>query len=802
MPNLLFITLAWLLPLGLCGQTISGKVQENNGRPVTGVNVLLLDNRDSAMIKGTVSDGAGEFVINNIPAGKYLLSASSVGYSTHVFPVTVNRTNPVKIPPITLKANTSELKQVEVTGKKPFIEQRIDRMIVNVAGSIIASGSTALDILEKTPGVTVDQQNDLLSLRGKEGVIVQIDGKQTYLPVEQVVAMLRNIPGGNIERIEVITNPSARYDAEGNAGIIDIRLKKNNNIGTNGSISLGVGSGRYDRERGALQINHKTSRLNLFGSYAVNRGGNYWDFTIDRDQADGAQRNIIHQTSFIKFRNSGHNAKAGVDFHAGKSTTLGIAWTGFFNNSAEESPAHAAFTREPDGSPYLQTLTDKTLSNNTTNHVGNFNVQHTFKNNRGQLTADIDIGRFHRDFFNSLHTETLFPADPPEPEFDLLSIMPTDIDIFTVKSDYSRSYKNGWNIQAGYKSSFVRSVNDMKITSGENGNLQPDTALSNNFRYKENINSLYGNVNGKLNEKTELQAGLRIEHTVSDANSITQAKQTKRDYINFFPSIFLTRTLDKKQSLTFSYSHRINRPNYQSLNPVRSYLDPYAFSRGNPFLKPDYTHSIEVKHGYKGKIFTSLGAGFTRDMIFFVIRPIDNKITERTPENIGKMKAFNLTVTFPVNVMQGWTMQYTATGNYSTFKYVYIDETYNVKQFSGRVNLSNAFVFGKGWTGELNGWVSTPGVQALFRSAWNGTVDVGIQKVLSPALKLKLSGQDLLHTNQVRSRIITPDFTSYVNIVFDTRVVMLNLTYQFGNQQLKSNRARKSSSEEELQRIE
>jgi hypothetical protein len=189
-------------------------------------------------------------------------------------------------------------------------------------------------------------------------------------------------------------------------------------------------------------------------------------------------------------------------------------------------------------------------------------------------------------------------------------------------------------------------------------------------------------------------------------------------------------------------------------------------------------------------------------MIFFVIRPVDEKTTERTPENIGNMQAYNVTLTLPVNVMQGWTMQYTATANFSQFKYLYLDEIYRVKQFSGRLNLTNAFVFGKGWTGELNGWVSTPGVQALFRTAWNGTVDAGIQKVLSPSFKLKLSGTDLLHSMQVRSRIVNPEFNSRVSIKFDTRIVMLNLIYQFGNQQLKSNRPRKSSSEDEMQRLE
>ncbi|HTE09224.1 MAG TPA: outer membrane beta-barrel protein, partial [Flavitalea sp.] len=771
----------------------------NQHKPVMNVNVLVLMPNDSSLVKGTVTDQAGKFMLENIQSGNYLLAASYVGFRTHYHSCTIEEhTRTLPLPLIVLSRESAELGKVEVAAKRPFIEQRIDRMIVNVSNSIVSSGSTALEILRKAPGVVVDMQNDLLSLRGKQGVIVQIDGKQTYLPAEQVVAMLRNMPGSNIDRIEVITNPSAKYDAGGDAGIIDIRLKKNKNLGTNGSVSVSAGSGKYGRERGSLQINHKTSRLNLFGNYAVNRGGDYFNFDLQRKFIVGSEYYYANQVSPIRFRNHGHNAKAGADFQLSPATTIGLVWTGFWVQRNEVSLGETFFRHDPQENPYSHTITDKTISNGTSNQLGNFYIQHKLKNNLGQVSVDLNAGQFNRDFHNSLNS-IISNSGMPDIMAGLLSVMPSEINIYTATADYSRTYQNGWTLQAGWKSSLVKSANDMKLSQGENGNLDLDTSLSSNFIYKERIHALYVSINGKINSKTELQAGLRAEQTVSDANSLTQKKQIKRDYLNFFPSIFLTRKLKKENSLTLSYSYRINRPNYQNLNPVRSYLDPFAYSKGNSFLKPEYTHSLEVKHGYKDRIFTSLGAAYTKDLMFFTLSPVTTKITERTPENIGKSALYNLTVTGPIGVLKGWSMQWTVLGTYGNYQYTFLNTFFKTTQFSGRLDLSNSFDFGKGWTGELSGWVTTPSKEAQRQNPWLASGDLGVQKTIKSDWKIKFSLSDFTHTDWVNAKINTPQLTNKVVIKFDSRVALLSVTYNFGNQQIK-NRQRKSSSEDELKR--
>ncbi len=791
-----------LLSFHAFSQSIKGRVQQRDGKPLPFVNVLLLNSKDSTLIKGAASDTSGVYTINNISFGTYLLSASMIGYKQAYLPlIKITSQNPeLEVAAFTLADDITQLGEVVITEKRPFVEQYIDRMVVNVANSIIASGSTALEILEKAPGVTVDRQNGMLQLRGKEGVIVQLDGKQTYMTMADLVTLLRTMPSDNIDQIELITNPSAKFDAAGNSGIINIRLKKNNNVGTNGSMSIGIGSGRYERGRGSMQLNRRTEKLNFFGNYSANRGGNYFDLRIKQTIDKGEEHNLADQDTYTRFRDRGQNSKAGLDYFISKHTTLGVVWTGFWSNFGEVGTAESSFRKEEGGIVYLRALTDKTKSSISSNQIGNLNLQHSFGEKGGQLSVDFDLGHFKRHYSNSLLTETI-SSDAPSPLFmGLLTQMPTNITIRTVKVDYNRSLSPKWKMEAGLKSSYVYSNNNLTLSQGEADHLEQDVDLSNHFQYTEQVNAAYASFSGKLGTKTEMQFGVRSEHTHSVGESLSFNNIVTRDYLNFFPSLFLSRPLSKNHSLTFSYNYRIDRPNYQSLNPARSYADPYLYTLGNEYLRPQYTHSLELKHGFKDKLFIAMGAGYVHDLVFFVIQPVDSIRTERTPLNIGKSMSYNLTLSFPITVMKGWNLQTNFLAVYSQFKYNFQDTPLTVQQVSGRLNASNTIVVGKGWTAELTGWLSTPAVDALFRSPWIGTFDIGLQKSVTSKFQVKLSAQDVFHTNRFIRKIDVPNFKSKRILAFDTRVVMLTFTYSFGNQQLKGVRQRKIGSEAETQR--
>lgn len=806
----LLLTTITLLPQVLAQTTLTGTIYDGNGKPLSFATVALLNTRDSSVAKGTASDQQGLYAFEKVRAGQYIVRATAVGYQKTHSPTFEVTNSPVNVPAVMVKETTGKLSEVQVTAKKPFVEQQLDRTVVNVANSIVGSGSTALEVLEKSPGVTVDYQNERLQLRGKDGVIVQIDGKQTYLSAQDVIALLRSMSSDNIETIELITNPSAKYDAAGNSGIINIRLKKNTNVGTNGTVSVAGGSGRFDRERGSLQLNHRAKKLNLFGNYSLNRGGSYWDFQLNRNQPDpgprdASRRNWVSQYTYLKFRDLGRNAKAGLDFSPTKTTTIGIVWTGFWSDHRERGPAGASFRRTEGGPVYLQTQTHKTYDVFSQNQIGNLNVQHSFGEKKGQLTADFDLGHFSREYSNSLVTETLIASsDVSSPAGGLLITQPSTVNIRTVKADYNRPLSNGWKLETGLKSASVKTDNDLHLSSGPAGTLVIDPALSNHFQYTERVNAAYVSVSGKWGRgngsKTDVQAGLRAEHTHSEGNSLTLNQVVVRDYLKWFPSLFVSRPLSPNQTLTLSYSYRIDRPNYENLNPARGYVDPFAYSIGNAYLKPQFTHAVEGKLSLKSGVFASLGANYTTDLMFFTIHALEGNKTYVTRENLGHSQGYTLTLSWPLTVVKGWQLQTNVLGYYNRFQYDYEGTILQIQNVAGRLNGNNAFTLGHGWTAELNGWLSTPAVNGIWRSPWLGALDTGVQKAVSPTLKLKFSMQDVFHTNRFRPTVKTPSGNQVGVLTFDTRIALLNLTYSFGNQKLKGERQRRTGSDEETRR--
>lgn len=799
-----FIPLALIMfPCFVHAQSISGRVLDESGTEMPYANVLLLNSVDSALVKGNASNDAGYYVIEAIKPGNYIIAASMVGYKMiYTKTYAIGSGEDVRIPELILKGEATQLGEVSVVATRPFIEQAIDRTVINVSNSIISGGSTALEVLEKSPGVSVDRQNDAIALQGKDGVIVMMDGKQTYLSMQDLVSLLRSMPSDNIDKIELITNPSSKYDAAGNSGIINIVLKKNNNYGTNGSVSLAVGSGEYGRQRGSVQLNNRSKKFNIFGSYSATHGGDYWNFDLSRKQDNGqGGSNYVDQNSYIKFDNSGQNGKIGIDYAIGKNTNIGVVYSRFINSSEEESPAQTSIRRQENGSPHLLISTEKTLSNETSNQIGNVNFQHTFGGKGGTISADFDLGHYKRNYDNMLVTTTIYSEEPVDGLTGLYTVMPVTIDIVTAKSDYSRTLANNWKLDLGFKMSSVFSDNDMQLSRGPVEDMTIDQELSNHFQYTEQIQAAYVSMVGKLGQ-VELQAGLRVEHTHSKGESISLNEIVERDYWNLFPTVFASKKISTKQSLTFSYSYRIDRPGYQTLNPARSYLDPYAFSRGNPYLQPQYTHAISLKHGWDNKIFTSVGADFVSDYIFYLIQPVDTESSERTPDNIGNSRSFNINISFPINFSKAWSFQGNMMALYSQLDYVYLAEELTVKQFTGRFNGTNSFNFGKSWTAELTGWLNTPQTNTIFVSPWRGSIDIGLQKVYKQDLKIKLSLQDVFKTYLWAAHGETEGYEQEARITFDTRVLMLNVTYTFGNQQMKAVRQRKTASDDEVQRTD
>ena len=814
--GLLFLTLTTASGQTLTRGTVNGQVGTTAGKPLEFTTMMLLKAQDSTLVKGSISDVDGKYAFENVGAGRYLVAAQQIGYrKTYSAPFAIDEQQPaLALPRLAMADETKNLTEVKVVAQKPFIEQQVDRTVVNVENSIVASGNTALEVLEKAPGVTIDRQNDQIQLKGKSGVIVYIDGKQTYLSQQEVSNLLKNTPSDNIASIEIITNPGSKYDAAGNSGIINIKMKKNKNFGTNGTFIIGSGYGWANNLSGArkdlpkfntsLNLNHREGKLNLFGNYSYSNRQSYNSNEIGRTIPYNGSVTYFDQYSSRPSQSMSHSYKAGLDYFINEKSTVGVLVNGFSNdwssvglNNTYISDANRNLTSKPS--------TQIDAGNKLSNLTGNVNYKYDFDGKGHEWTIDADYVHYGGTNYNNLSTVYYGPANLPiRPNQDVRNDMPSIIDILAFKTDYVHPLKNGSKFETGLKSSFVTADNNTFYDTlyQETRQWLPDASRSNQFKYNENINAAYVNYAGKWG-KLKVQAGLRAEHTHSIGTSVTLNQTVDRNYLNLFPTLFLSRQLDTNNVLNLSFSRRIDRPDYQNLNPFVFYLDPYTYSKGNPFLRPQYTNSVELTHVFKNTINTTLGFSRTTDFINQETpRQIASEnITYVTPENQGNLDNINLTVSFPVVVTKWWRMQNNVNAYYQHYLTSYSGTPYEVKLLAYNLYTSNNFTISKTLSAEVSGWYNSASQYGFYRAQPMGAFSIGVQKkVMDGKGNVKLNVNDPFWLNQFRGRAVVQDIDFRVLSRWESRRIMLTFTYRFGNQNVKSERQRNSATSAEQKR--
>jgi hypothetical protein len=807
-----FITVmcTWLVMTTAIAQTpVKGKVHgvviDQAQMPSEFVTILLLKAKDSTLVKGVITNDHGKYEFDNVAEGGYRVATSLVGYKkiySETFTIDAANTE-IQVKTLTMVEEAKNLNEVKVVAKKPFIEQEIDRTVVNVENSIVASGSTALEVLEKAPGVTIDRQNDNIQLKGKSGVIVMIDGKQTYLSGQEVANLLKNTPSDNIEKIEIITNPSSKYDAAGNVGIINIRMKKNKNFGTNGTAIAGAGYGRFEKANASLNLNHRVGKINAFGNYSYFHNRRFQENSLDRVIPYNGKITYFDQSSYRPNRFDGHTFRTGVDYFINKKSTIGVLATGFINDWRQDNGINHSIISNELHEITLKPTTDVSVKNKWSNLTGNVNYKYDFDGKGRELTSDLDYSRFNGQSFNNLSTTYTNASDSiVQPTAKVRNDMPSTIDIWAFKSDYAHPTKIGkW--ETGVKTSFVNSDNNLTYEDFVDGHWVFNPKQSNQFKYTENINAAYVNFSGKLNKKTSIQAGLRLENTHSRGNSVTLNKIVDRNYTNLFPTMFISRQVDTNNVLNLSFSRRIDRPNYQNLNPFRFYLDPYTYQQGNPYLKPQFTNSFQLTHVYKGKFSTSLGYSRTTDVIVNEVpgQIAEENITFVTTDNLATQDNVSLTVSFPVAVNKWWNMQNNISGNYNKYDSPYLGAQYNVSFVSYNVYTSQNFVIAKGFSAELAAWYNSKNVYGFYRAQPMGAFSIGLQKTLmNGKASLKLNVNDPFWLNKFEGRANYQDINFRVRARWESRIARLTFTYRFGNQNVKAARQRSTSTEAERNR--
>lgn len=807
MRTLLLLLTICLSSIFAQAQQIEGITRDDQGKPLAGSSVILKRTKDSSVIKLGVSDAAGKYAFKEIPAGNYFVNISHVGYSPINTPAfEVSGEGITNAPATHLVRAASDLKEVVVTSRRPVVEVKADKIVLNVEGSVNAVGQDALELLRKSPGVLVDKDNNL-SVSGKNGVQVYIDGRPTPLSGTDLAEYLKTIQSSSIESIEIISNPSAKYDAAGNAGIINIRLKKNKSFGTNGTINAGYNVGIYSKYTAGIALNHRNKNINVFGNYSYNDNPFQFHMALYRRQLD----TLFDQHAVSKTTTHSHNVKAGMDYFINKRSTLGFIVSGSYADPGTQSTSSTPISYIPTGDLY-RTLSANNSSKGRRDNT-NFNINYRFADTSGhELNIDADHGiyRITNDQLQpNIYTYTKDPSKKDSIIYNMLS--PSRINIYSLKSDYEQNFAKG-RLGLGFKVSYVTSANNFEQFNLHQGIREKDTLHSNDFDYKENVNAVYANYN-RTAKGWVFQAGLRVENTNSKGTSMgfTGASNNfspydsvfKRNYTDFFPSGAITYNKNPMKQWTLNYSRRIDRPAYQDLNPFEFKLDEYTFQKGNTQLRPQYTNSVGLTYMYKYTLTTTLNYSHVKDVFTMLVDTTELSKSFITKKNLATQDITSLNISYPFQYK--W---YSLFANVNTYYSIYkanfgVGRTVNVNVFATNIYAQQTARIGKGWTGEVSGFFTSPSLwQGTFKTKSMWSVDAGLSKtVLNGNGTIKAAVSDIFATLHWSS---TSEFAGQflrASGGFESRQFKLNFTYRFGNTQVKAARQRKTGDEDESKRV-
>ncbi len=764
---------------------LKGTVEDERNTGISYVNISVLNADDFSFITGTITEGTGEFSIKTPAAGTYVLRISSIGFeeqTTVPFEVTALDFS-INFGVITIEEETTSLDQVTIITERPLITVETDRMVVRVEGTVQAAGNTAYDVMSKSPGVWIDQ-NGNIQLNGKSGAQVMIDGRLTYLSARDLQTMLRGRSAENIKNIEIISNPSAKFDAKGDAGIININLLKNVNTGLNGSIYTGYEYNGLHSYSSGGNLNYKTGSWNFYTSIdaagrAHRREG---EFRRIFNAEDGNTE--FDQDVDEKVNNFAPSFRFGTDYQLNNNHSIGAVVNLSYQEVIHYLTTNSRLTTA-DPEEDLVIISNNYLERVLENASVNLHYTAELDTLGSSFSADLDLVRINNN--EDARYENHYDSITPIRE-DFTSVLssenPTRYDIFSSKADYGKHFKNGNKLELGAKFSHLVSDNDLRFFFNEDETLILDLSRSNHFIYEEDIYAAYGNLSTKLGDKLNLQAGLRVEQTIADGISLTLNERMNRSYLDLFPSLFVQHRISENYRVNYNYSRRIQRPDYELLNPFKFYLDPYTWAQGNPLLKPSYTNAFGMIHSFK-KLNLSLNYSVTKDFIAEVpVQNVEDNTTIFFRENVDDSKNFSATFMAPLKIMKNWNTSKRATVGYQYFSMEINEETaLNEQVFYMLQSTQNLSLPGR-YKMEINAAFVGPQAWGLYQSQPQWWVDLGMKKsFLKDKLDLTLKLNDIF-----RSRWLVANSNRNGNInelkqYPSNQSVGINLRYRFSKGQ-------------------
>lgn len=799
MKSLLLILSLLIFNISFAQYSIKGTVSDSDSTPVNAAVVSLLTIENNTFVKASITDELGNFVIKNIGNGTYKILVTYLGAKDYNSNNIIVSDENISLNNINLLPDSQALEEVTVTAEKPLIQVLADKTVFNVQNSISIAGDSGFELLRKAPGVLIDNTENII-VEGKAGVLIYIDGKPTVLRGQDLVNYLKTIQATDIDALEIITQPSSKYDAEGNAGIINIKFKRDKSLGTNGNFASGITVGDFARYNNTISINNRNKKTSLYGTFSNRFGESTGFINLNRTQNN---TNFDARTkSNADFNNK--NIRLGFDYFVDSKSTIGVILTGNFSDYENTSNSRTPITPNGNTSPNEVLVAGSNANAETSNLYSNINYRLKLKNNTS-LNIDLDYGKYNQDRTN-LQPNTYFNGDETQIISESVNFMntPITIDILTARIDYEQNFLKG-KLSLGAKYSKIITDNQFDFFDKINDEDIINRSRSNTFNYDENINAAYVNFNKKY-EKFNFQIGLRVEQTISDGvlESLQEEQndRVKRNYTDWFPSGGITYQMNRKNAFSLTYSKRIQRPNYRSLNPFEFQIDELSFSKGNAFLQPQYTDNLKFSHTYNYRLNTSISYSFIKDFSAQVTEAVGENRNFLSPRNVANQKIINLGISYPTRFNKWWSIYFSL----NAFRSIYEatnEDFLSTKQNTLSLYSQNTFKISKTFNAEISGWYSSPSVWGgTYETKSLGSLNIAFQKkFLDDKLSARLGFNDILFTSPWRGVTQFGALRINGNGGSDSRQVQLNITYNFGRNEIKKARKRDTGIEDEKNRI-
>jgi len=785
----------------LIGQiTLTGEVKAEDKQPIPFANILLLQPQDSALVMGDITDAEGKFSINVRPA-EYLINISLIGYQSVYSLVKTSAEQPeVLLGTFQLLEDVRQLEEVVVKEQKPLFEKQIDRTVVNVQSRITNTGSSVLEVLEKSPGVMVNRQNNTLTMNGKSGVLVMINNKINRLPMDAVVQMLNGMSAANIEKIELITSPPAKYDAEGNAGIIHVVTTESPDFGTNGNFGATVGYNGAETLAGNFNITHRSRRLNTFMNYSINHDRNTQEWYSEHyfTQDGFTQSEIINSSR--KPLTVVQNLQMGVEYDFTNKTSASLLVSGY--KRKWDMPAVTTDTQQisPDSTivtkMYIQEL------NVWQSATASLGLKHRLTD-RQELSMAFDYLYYHNNNPSSYQNE-ISSEGLPEVETENINVeKKTPVNFQVANIDYTNNISDKFSMEAGAKSTFSQFTNDVQVSRQTTAEWVIDPEFTNIATLDEKILAAYWSGNWQPHANWDLKGGLRYEYTDTYLSTPEQAGLVDREFGNFFPSLFITHSLNEKNKLSLAYNRRITRPTFNDMAPFVFFFGPNTFVAGNLSIRPAISDGIDVNYQWK-QFWLTLQYSYTKNAIAFLQPEFDEESGEQVfrSQNLKYLQTLGISTAFPLTVTTWWEMQNDVAFYYNIFETLHLEKNIQGSVSNFTFNTTSTFKLPANFSIELSANYQSGMFWGLTQFDPIGSVNLGIRKKLKNEAVITLAVNDLFDNyNWNFSTNVSDNIRNSVEYDLPIRSINLTYTYKFGNKKLKSVDI-KSGSETERRRVQ